>query len=65
MEVTLDFAFWGNDIRAEMYNEAIAVFNEEYPNITVNPTFLAWDEYWESVRPRPRVRISRTSSRWT
>ena len=46
-EVTLDFAFWGNDIRAEMYNEAIAAFNEEYPNITVNPTFLAWDEYWE------------------
>jgi multiple sugar transport system substrate-binding protein len=46
-EVTLDFAFWGNDVRAEMYNEAIAVFNEEYPNITVNPTFLAWDEYWE------------------
>jgi multiple sugar transport system substrate-binding protein len=46
-EVTLDFAFWGNDVRAELYNEAIAVFNEEYPNITVNPTFLAWDEYWE------------------
>jgi multiple sugar transport system substrate-binding protein len=46
-EVTLDFAFWGNDVRAEMYNEAIAAFNEEYPNITVNSTFLAWDEYWE------------------
>ena len=46
-KVTLDFAFWGNDVRAEMYNEAIAVFNEEYPNITVNPTFLAWDGYWE------------------
>ncbi|GAA2971602.1 multiple sugar transport system substrate-binding protein [Microbacterium terrae] len=46
-EVTLDFAFWGNDVRAELYNEAIAAFNEEYPNITVNPTFLAWDEYWE------------------
>ncbi|KQZ86173.1 hypothetical protein ASD56_00920 [Microbacterium sp. Root166] len=46
-EVTLNFAFWGNDVRAEMYNEAIAAFNEEYPNITVNPTFLSWDEYWE------------------
>lgn len=46
-KVTLDFAFWGNDVRAEMYNEAIAVFNEEFPNITVNPTFLSWDEYWE------------------
>jgi multiple sugar transport system substrate-binding protein len=46
-EVTLDFAFWGNDVRAELYNEAFAAFNEEYPNITVQPTFLAWDEYWE------------------
>lgn len=46
-EVTLNFAFWGNDVRAEMYNEAIDAFNEEYPNITVNPTFVSWDEYWE------------------
>jgi multiple sugar transport system substrate-binding protein len=46
-EITLDFAFWGNDVRAEMYGEAIAAFNEEHPNITVNSTFLAWDEYWE------------------
>lgn len=46
-EVALDFAFWGNDVRAELYNEAFAVFNEKFPNITVNPTFLSWDEYWE------------------
>jgi multiple sugar transport system substrate-binding protein len=46
-EVTLDFVFWGNDVRADLYNEAIAVFNEEYPNITVNTSFLGWDEYWE------------------
>ena len=46
-EVTLDLAFWGNDVRAELYNEAIAAFNEEYPNITVNPTFLGFPEFWE------------------
>ncbi|MGA7147300.1 MAG: extracellular solute-binding protein [Microbacterium sp.] len=46
-EVTLDLAFWGNDVRAELYDEAIAAFNEEYPNITVNPTFLAYPEFWE------------------
>src|SRR5918993_875256 len=39
-EVTLDLAFWGNDIRADLYNQAIEAFNEEYPNITVNATFL-------------------------
>jgi multiple sugar transport system substrate-binding protein len=46
-EVTLDLAFWGNDVRAELYNEAIAAFNEEYPNITVNASFLAFPEFWE------------------
>lgn len=45
-EVTLNLAFWGNDIRAGLYNEAIAAFNEEYPNITVNSTFLGFPEFW-------------------
>ncbi|MCR2783478.1 MULTISPECIES: ABC transporter substrate-binding protein [unclassified Microbacterium] len=46
-KVTLDLAFWGNDVRAELYNEAIAAFNEEYPNITVNASFLGFPEFWE------------------
>ncbi|MCI2957651.1 extracellular solute-binding protein [Agromyces atrinae] len=46
-KVTLSLAFWGNDVRAELYNEAIAAFNEEYPNITVNSTFLTFPEFWE------------------
>ncbi|MFE5672217.1 ABC transporter substrate-binding protein [Agromyces sp. NPDC056523] len=46
-KVTLDFAFWGNDVRAEMYDEALAAFNEEYPNITVNTSFLGFPEFWE------------------
>ncbi len=46
-EVTLDLAFWGNDVRAELYNEVIAAFNEEYPNITVNTSFLDFPAFWE------------------
>lgn len=46
-EVTLDLAFWGNDVRAGLYNEAIDAFNEEYPNITVNATFLDYPVFWE------------------
>ncbi|WP_260980517.1 ABC transporter substrate-binding protein [Microbacterium paludicola] len=46
-EVTLDFAFWGNDVRAGLYVDAIAAFNEEYPNITVNSQFLTFPEFWE------------------
>lgn len=46
-KVTLDLAFWGNDVRADLYNQAIEAFNEEYPNITVNATFLTFPEFWE------------------
>lgn len=46
-KVTLDLAFWGNDVRADLYNKVIAEFNKEYPNITVNATFLGFPEFWE------------------
>ncbi|WP_350347528.1 extracellular solute-binding protein [Agromyces sp. G08B096] len=46
-KVTLTLTFWGNDVRAELYDAAIAAFNEEYPNITVQTSFLAFPEYWE------------------
>ncbi|MFT4156954.1 MAG: extracellular solute-binding protein [Microbacterium sp.] len=46
-KVTLDLAFWGNDVRADLYNQVIEAFNEEYPNITVNATFLSFPEFWE------------------
>lgn len=46
-KVTLNLAFWGNDVRAELYNQAIEAFNEEYPNIKVNSTFLGFPEFWE------------------
>ncbi len=46
-KVTLNMSFWGNDVRADLYNQVIEAFNEEYPNITVNTSFLAFPEYWE------------------
>jgi len=46
-EVSITFTFWGNDVRAELYNEAIAVFEEQNPNIDVDIIFLAPTEYWE------------------
>ncbi|QCB92539.1 ABC transporter substrate-binding protein [Cellulomonas shaoxiangyii] len=44
--VTLDFTWWGNDDRAARYTEALELFNEEYPHITVNPNFAAFPDYW-------------------
>ena len=46
-EVSITFTFWGNDVRAELYNEAIAVFEEQHPNIDVDIIFLAPTDYWE------------------
>ncbi|MDQ1125702.1 multiple sugar transport system substrate-binding protein [Microbacterium sp. SORGH_AS 505] len=46
-KVSLDLAFWGNDVRADLYNKAIQAFNEKYPNITVSTSFLAFPEFWE------------------
>ncbi|MFD5213632.1 ABC transporter substrate-binding protein [Microbacterium sp. NPDC058345] len=46
-KVTLDFSFWGNDVRADLYNRAIDAFNEEYPNIEVNVSFLDFPAFWE------------------
>lgn len=46
--VTLDMAWWGNDTRADMYNEAIDLFEAEYPDITVNSTFGDFSSYWDA-----------------
>lgn len=46
-EVTLDFAFWGNDDRADRYTRLIEAFNEEHPNITINMTFSDFPSFWE------------------
>lgn len=45
--VTLNLAFWGNDTRAKMYADTIKAFNQQYPKITVNSTFLTFPEFWE------------------
>lgn len=46
-EVSLDFAFWGNDDRADRYNQLIEAFNDEHPNIAVKVTFTDFPSYWE------------------
>ncbi|HCX84684.1 MAG TPA: sugar ABC transporter substrate-binding protein [Micrococcales bacterium] len=44
--IELDFVWWGSDDRATRYNEAIDLFEEKYPNVTVTRNFQAWDDYW-------------------
>ncbi|MGR0220726.1 ABC transporter substrate-binding protein [Agromyces sp. ZXT2-6] len=46
-EVTLNFTWWGNEDRAERYQQLIATFEEEHPNITIDGTFTDFPSYWE------------------
>ena len=46
-EVSISFTFWGNDVRAELYNEAIEVFEDQHPNIDVQILFLSPNDFWE------------------
>ncbi|WP_277209459.1 ABC transporter substrate-binding protein [Isoptericola croceus] len=45
-EITLTVAWWGDDDRADRYAEALALFTEEHPNITVQPQYQSWEDYW-------------------
>ncbi|WP_240675584.1 ABC transporter substrate-binding protein [Cellulomonas endophytica] len=44
--VTLDLVWWGNDDRAARYEEAVALFEEQHPDIEVNTSFSAFPDYW-------------------
>jgi multiple sugar transport system substrate-binding protein len=45
-DITLTFAWWGNDDRAQRYEKSIDLFEEKYPNITVQTQFQSFDDYW-------------------
>jgi multiple sugar transport system substrate-binding protein len=45
-EITLRVTWWGNDDRAARYAEALDLFEEQHPNITIQPSFVSFDDYW-------------------
>ncbi|GAA1523581.1 multiple sugar transport system substrate-binding protein [Agromyces terreus] len=47
--VTLSFTWWGNDTRHAATEEIIAAFEEEYPNITIEPQYTDWAGYWDKL----------------
>lgn len=46
-EVTLTFTWWGNDDRAQRYQQLIDAFEQEHPNITIEGNFTDFPSYWE------------------
>jgi multiple sugar transport system substrate-binding protein len=47
--VTISITWWGGDARAELTQQAIDAFEDEYPNITVEPQFTDWTGYWDQL----------------
>lgn len=47
--VTLRFTWWGNDARTANTEAVIAAFEEENPNITIEPQFTDWNGYWDKL----------------
>ncbi len=43
--MTIRFSWWGSDSRAKKQQEVIDAFEQEYPNITVEPETSSWDDY--------------------
>src|SRR5699024_11392701 len=51
-EITLRMAWWGDQPRTDYTLEVIKLFEEENPNIKIDPEYAGWDDDWESVAPQ-------------
>ena len=47
--VTIRMYWWGGDARHQRTQEVIDLFEEKYPNITVEGEFSDWTAYWEKL----------------
>ncbi|WFE28673.1 extracellular solute-binding protein [Solwaraspora sp. WMMD791] len=47
--VTLRYSWWGNAERADLMQQAIDLFEEQNPNITVTPSFQEYEAYWQKL----------------
>ena len=45
-EITMDFAWWGNQTRTENTTAALDYYHEQNPNVTVNGMAYQWSDYW-------------------
>lgn len=47
--VTLRFAWWGSDTRHEAILNAIEIYEEKYPNVTIEAEYSGYDGYYEKM----------------
>lgn len=47
--ITLRFAWWGNQSRADLTQKAIDLFEQQHPNIKIQPEFTGYSSYWQKM----------------
>ncbi|MFW5987898.1 MAG: ABC transporter substrate-binding protein [bacterium] len=48
-EITLRVSWWGSQSRHDKTLEVIEMFEEENPNINIEPEYTGWSGYWEQM----------------
>ncbi|WP_077622513.1 ABC transporter substrate-binding protein [Sediminibacillus massiliensis] len=48
-KITLRMSWWGSQTRHDMTNEIIALYEEQNPNIDIQPEFTGFDGYFEKM----------------
>ncbi|UOQ48201.1 extracellular solute-binding protein [Gracilibacillus caseinilyticus] len=51
-EVTLRIAWWGSQPRHDYTLEVIKLYEEQHPNVTIEPEYASWDDYWQKLAPQ-------------
>ena len=47
--VTLRVMWWGSQTRHDITNKVIALYEQQHPNIKIEPEFTGWSGYWEKL----------------
>ncbi|WP_202077780.1 extracellular solute-binding protein [Caldalkalibacillus salinus] len=47
--ITLRVGWWGGDTRHQMTLDVIDLFEEQHPNIKIEPEYTGWPGYWERI----------------
>ncbi|WP_163579234.1 ABC transporter substrate-binding protein [Gracilibacillus saliphilus] len=51
-QVTLRIAWWGSQPRHDYTMEVIELYEEQNPNVTIEPEYASWDDYWQKLSPQ-------------
>lgn len=44
--VTIRTAVWGGEARFKLYDQVFALYEDEFPHVTIQKEYLAWSDYW-------------------